>query len=222
MRQFIDQRIFNTPRANGVFYPATGTPKYGTQDSEIRPFLHGIPIEHNIPLKPNPLKEQRPEYLSHKGLPPLDFFSGSKRFFLPWHKTWCKSTTPKEKKFDNLYNGGLSSLYFLRSNRGKRSVKGFRDHGSLNVPRPNGFFFPSEGKISFSVNKLGISDWTFSLLPDRKKSKEPMLPKSEKSNIPEHDLEELVALYQILTSDEEKKFEDDPERRWPYINLRFS
>ena len=97
-----------------------------------------------------------------------------------------------------------------------------RDQGGFNVPRPNGFFFPSEGKISSSVNKLGISDWTLSLLPDRKNSKEPMLPKSEKSNLPEHDLEELVALYQILNSDEEKKFEDDPDRRWPYINLRFS
>merc|ERR1711963_524446 len=51
-RQFIDQRIFNIPGTKVVFYPSAGKPSYGTPDSEILPFSHGINIEHNTLLKP--------------------------------------------------------------------------------------------------------------------------------------------------------------------------
>merc|ERR1711990_916923 len=36
---------------------------------------------------------------------------------------------------------------FFWANRGKRAARiALRDQGSFNVPRPNGFFFPSAGK----------------------------------------------------------------------------
>ena len=43
---------------------------------------------------------------------------------------------------------------FFWANRGKRAARiALRDQGSFNVPRPNGFFFPSAGKrASNSVN----------------------------------------------------------------------
>merc|ERR1711962_689723 len=49
-------------------------------------------------------------------------------------------------------NGAVSPDDFFWANRGKRSVRVLRDQGNFNVPRPNGFFFPSAGKRSSSYN----------------------------------------------------------------------
>jgi len=47
-------------------------------------------------------------------------------------------------------NGAVDDFFW--ANRGKRSVRVLRDQGGFNVPRPNGFFFPSAGKRSGSYN----------------------------------------------------------------------
>jgi len=47
-------------------------------------------------------------------------------------------------------NGAVDDFFW--ANRGKRSVRVLRDQGNFNVPRPNGFFFPSAGKRSSSYN----------------------------------------------------------------------
>jgi len=54
-------------------------------------------------------------------------------------------------------NGAASPDDFFWANRGKRSPGAnqrisLRDQGSFNVPRPNGFFFPSAGKRANSYN----------------------------------------------------------------------
>jgi hypothetical protein len=50
-------------------------------------------------------------------------------------------------------NGAASPDDFFWANRGKRSVvRVLRDQGNFNVPRPNGFFFPSAGKRASSYN----------------------------------------------------------------------
>jgi len=41
---------------------------------------------------------------------------------------------------------------FFWANRGKRSSRALRDQGTFNVPRPNGFFFPSAGKRAANMN----------------------------------------------------------------------
>merc|ERR1711997_459822 len=48
-------------------------------------------------------------------------------------------------------NGAVSPDDFFWANRGKRSVRVLRDQGNFNVPRPNGFFFPS------ATGKRGLS-----------------------------------------------------------------
>merc|ERR1711863_154732 len=48
-------------------------------------------------------------------------------------------------------NGAASPDDFFWANRGKRSVRVLRDNGNFNVPRPNGFFFPS------ATGKRGLS-----------------------------------------------------------------
>merc|ERR1711953_1329514 len=47
-------------------------------------------------------------------------------------------------------NGAVDDFFW--ANRGKRSVRVLRDQGGFNVPRPNGFFFPSAGKRASSHN----------------------------------------------------------------------
>merc|ERR1711978_820721 len=46
-------------------------------------------------------------------------------------------------------NGAVDDFFW--ANRGKRSVRVLRDQGGFNVPRPNGFFFPS------AAGKRGLS-----------------------------------------------------------------
>merc|ERR1712080_86863 len=48
-------------------------------------------------------------------------------------------------------NGAASPDDFFWANRGKRSIRVLRDNGNFNVPRPNGFFFPS------ATGKRGLS-----------------------------------------------------------------
>ena len=49
-------------------------------------------------------------------------------------------------------NGAASPDDFFWANRGKRSIRVLRDSGNFNVPRPNGFFFPSAGKRASNYN----------------------------------------------------------------------
>jgi len=49
-------------------------------------------------------------------------------------------------------NGAASPDDFFWANRGKRSIRVLRDNGNFNVPRPNGFFFPSAGKRASNYN----------------------------------------------------------------------
>merc|ERR1712140_154453 len=56
------------------------------------------------------------------------------------------------RRSDDSANGAVSPDDFFWANRGKRSTRTLRDQGSFNVPRPNGFFFPSAGKRASSYN----------------------------------------------------------------------
>jgi len=56
------------------------------------------------------------------------------------------------RRSDDSSNGAVSPDDFFWANRGKRSTRVLRDQGNFNVPRPNGFFFPSAGKRSSSYN----------------------------------------------------------------------
>merc|ERR1712226_1315573 len=55
------------------------------------------------------------------------------------------------RRSDDSANGAVSPDDFFWANRGKRSTRTLRDQGSFNVPRPNGFFFPS------ATGKRGLS-----------------------------------------------------------------
>ena len=243
-----DQRIFNVPRPNGIFFPTAGkmAQSVGIPKTDIIVFLHWIlrPIHQSLRIKSIEPKDQEIDNFPNRRLSPLDFFWGNrqkrstkvyknqenlyvtrKRFFLPWQSTWRKLIIPKANKVHNFSYKGLSSLDFSWDRRGKRSAKVMKDHVILNVPRPNGFFFLSQGKVSSSgrSGSRWLLDWIFPPISDSKTSKESISSETQDlPDLPEDVLDDILALYQILNSDADQNFDVYDQQAWPYMNLRFS
>merc|ERR1712226_1018563 len=73
---------------------------------------------------------------------------------------------------------------FFWANRGKRAARiALRDQGSFNVPRPNGFFFPSAGKRGSSYN-IPRPNGFFFPSAQGKRGLSRFLPKRSSFNLP--------------------------------------
>jgi len=125
-------------------------------------------------------------------------------------------------------NGAASPDDFFWANRGKRSPGAnqrisLRDQGSFNVPRPNGFFFPSAGKRANSYNIPRPNGFFFPSATG-KRGLSRFLPKSNNHiNLPKHLIDAIRAQRHMhRRSQNWSKGANDANTwaQWPYIKPR--
>ena len=112
---------------------------------------------------------------------------------------------------------------FFWANRGKRSpgsnhLRVLRDQGNFNVPRPNGFFFPSAGKRASTYNIPRPNGFFFPSATG-KRGLSRFFPKSKSYfHLPKQIIEALRARDQMQRRSQNGQSKGWPQ--WPYIKPR--